>query len=259
MDPQSGIRTVIANSFYAKHNVDVLAIIETHRKQTKRTEEESIQKPTTMYNGRKFGQYPATIRHCDLCPPGPPVLCVRQFGSQWLCKQGSAHGVTPYTPRHRDYRNPIDMGYLDVDPPQSNPRSTMTFKELMVHDSFDNILFDIEDLTQEQEEQRKQEQVDVNLAKLPTSLRQLLVDLGFVPGVYEVTAQEMQKAWESATEVGYLDSLQLSYYANNSEKLKTVRMEALKLLHSYSLDLLTKQKRFKGNKINMYLLVHHMN
>jgi hypothetical protein len=118
MDPQSGIRTVIANSFYAKHNVDVLAIIETHREQTKRKEGESIEKPTTMHNGRKFGQYPATIRHCDLCPPGPPVLCVRQFGSQWLCMRGSStSGGRLGHKCHRDCHSQIDMGYLDEEPP----------------------------------------------------------------------------------------------------------------------------------------------
>jgi hypothetical protein len=64
--------------------------------------------------------------------------------------------------------------------------------------------------------------------------------------LYEVTAQEMQKAWESATETGYLDSLQLSKCANNSEKLKTVRMESLQLLHSYNLHLSTKRKAIQG-------------
>jgi hypothetical protein len=257
MDQQSGIRTVVANSFYAKHNVDVLAVIANHRKQT-RTEQTggSIEQPTTIYNARKFGQYPATMRNCDLCPPGPAVLCVRQFGSQWRCMHGSARGLKPHTPRHRDYHNPIDMGYLDVDPPPSNLRSTMTLEELCEHDSFDNTML-IEDVKQGEEEEEQEEehqQVHINLKKLPASHRQLIADLGFVPGVYEVTAQEMKKAWISAVEVKYLKSLQLSHCANDGKHMRSVRKIAHKLLANSKLQMQTRGGRVTGKRVNTFVI-----
>jgi hypothetical protein len=82
----------------------------------------------------------------------------------------------------------------------------------------------------------------------------LITDLGFGPGVYEVTAEQMQKAWLNAVVVGYLESLQLLKCANNSEKLKTVRRVAMDMLHSYDLDLYSKQKWCNGKKINIYFL-----
>jgi hypothetical protein len=81
----TGMPTIMADSFYAKHNVDVLAVIANRRKQV-RIPLVLRKQPTATHNGRKFGQYPATVRNCDMCLPGsPPVLCVRQFGAQWLC------------------------------------------------------------------------------------------------------------------------------------------------------------------------------
>jgi hypothetical protein len=137
------MRTIVANSFYARHNVDVLAVIANHREQTL-IEREPVAPSSTTHNGRKFGQYPVTMRNCDLCPPGgAPVPCVRQFGSQWRCTHAaknilhlldtavstqdrvSSDATRAWTRRfgrkcHRDYNNQIDVGYLDEEPPPSN-------------------------------------------------------------------------------------------------------------------------------------------
>jgi uncharacterized protein (DUF433 family) len=258
----TGIRTIVANSFYAKHNVDVLAVIANHRQQTYKP---PLEPPTATHNGRKFGQYPAMMRNCDMClPGGPPVLCVRQFGTQWRCMYSSAPGVKPHTPRHRDFHNQIDMGYLDVEPPPSNSKSLMTLQELCEHDSVANtntMLIDDRKEEENEPEQRQQQEieedrtrVDENWARLPTHYRQLLVHLGFAFGVYKVTGQEMQEAWETATEVGYLDLLQLPYCANNSAKLKTVRVQVLQLVHDYNLNLETKRVWTHGKNVNVYIL-----
>jgi hypothetical protein len=126
------MRAIVANSFYANHKVDVLAVIANRREQV-RVPLVLRQQPSSTYNGRKFGQYPATVRNCDRCHPGsPPVLCVRQFGTQWLCvdREPGEGGLDLDTPCHRDYRNPISVGYLDVDPPPSSSRSLMPVDEL---------------------------------------------------------------------------------------------------------------------------------
>jgi hypothetical protein len=99
----TGLRAIVANSFWGDHNVDVGAVIRQHREQTRVARGEP-EKAVTSHQGRAFGQLPVRVRHCDLCPPGSPAVdCVRQFGTQWLCME-LPPGAAPLASCHRNYQ-----------------------------------------------------------------------------------------------------------------------------------------------------------
>jgi hypothetical protein len=184
------------------------------------------------------------VRMCECfrCPTSRPATeCVRQNGTEWLCSQPDLSlGVAGRC--HRNYRTPIDTGYLDEEIPNDERKDAMIIEE-------------IEDESETAEEQKLQDilrVVDTQLATLPDTHRQLLKDMGFITGVYEVTADQMKQSWKSALDVDYLVSLELEHCAHNIQKLNTVRKVAVKLLHNSNLDMSMQQKRDKGAKVVRY-------
>ena len=133
-DPQK--YSLVANSFWEKHKVDVMAVVKQHREQTRGVRND--RRRTTTHNGRPFGQYQARMRRCDMCPPGSSaVYCVRQFGSQWLCMKPGSGTLTQC---HPDFHTPIDVGYLDLDLP-SSPETQMNIEEILATRSAPLLLY----------------------------------------------------------------------------------------------------------------------
>jgi hypothetical protein len=237
VDPSTGMRDVVANSFYGKHNVDVLAVIAQHREQT-RVPPGQMEHPTTTHNGRKFGQYPAMLRHCDMClPGGPQVQCVRQFGAQWLCMAC------------RDYRTAIDVGYLDVEPPPNNPESVMTVEEIFANDlALHSTAVDQEEEEVDRKHAGGGEQEHIMrlvLSDLPPVVLRLLHDLGFVAPRFTVTSVEMRFAWENAVGMEYLARIDQKYgselagMARRGDLMKSMRPVVFKIALQCGLRVVT--------------------
>jgi hypothetical protein len=237
---ESTARQLVPNGFWKTHKIDAIQVGLAHRLRVQTQLQKGVSvhfDVPLMREGRPYGVLKEKKRKCFRCPTSrPEIMCVRQNGTGWLCSHPDL-SIGAASRCHRDYHIPIDTGYLDIEIPNDEREDAMS----------------VEEVNDEEEEEKYQEVLN-NLAKLPTPHQHLLADLGFVSGVYEVTTQQMQKAWESATEVDYLEALQLSECARNSIKLKTVRREALKLLHRCNLVINTKRKWSKGNNVNIYLL-----
>jgi hypothetical protein len=229
---KSTTHQLVANSFWKKHEIDVVQLALSHRLCAQDVLKEDV--PLT-YNGRPYGVLKEALRKCCMCPPSrPETPCVRQNGTQWLCSSADLT-LDVANKCHRNYHLAIDTGYLDVDVPNDERKDAMVIEEI-------------------NDEEQERLEIDNKLAALLPEHRQLLTDLGFVPGVYEVTTSQMEEAWTNVVDVTYLKSLDLSHCANNSKKLKTVRRAATKSLDLYGLSISMQQKRSRGKMMCTYVL-----
>jgi hypothetical protein len=239
----------VANAFWKTHGIDVVQVGLAHRLRTRKREDEP-RKPVDsipiMHNDRPYGVLAERMRKCFRCPTSRPATeCVRQNGTEWLCSAPDRSDGNTVSVCHRDFYTPIDTGYLDVEIPNDERDDAMSIEEIQD---------DAEETEEEATERVRCQNINKNLAGLPVPHRQLLADLGFVDGVYEVTTDQMEQAWSSASDINYLEPLKLSQYAHNKNRLKTVRMEALKLLHSWDLDFKRKQHKYKGKRCSRYTI-----
>ena len=168
-------------------------------------------------------------------------MCVRQNGKEWLCSDADLKGDGVSSRCHRDYKTPIDTGYLDEVIPDDERKDGMVIEE-------------IKEDEEEEHERARLQIVEDKLALLPASHRQLLADLGFGQGVYTVISEQMKQAWETATDVTYLESLQLGPYVHDSTKLNSVRKVASMLLRHCNISLKSTQQRCSGVRVYIYTL-----
>jgi hypothetical protein len=150
---------------------------------------------------------------------------------------------------HRNYHTPIDTGFLDEEIPDDERKDAMMIEEIK-----DDAQEEDNKEENQQEEQRLQA-LQNNWASLPATHRQLLTELGFVHGAYEVTDEQMQASWVSCTAVEYLTSLNLSHLANRGNKLKTVRKATNKLLQRYNLRIEMRRRVTKGKTVSTCVVV----
>jgi hypothetical protein len=220
-----------ANGFWKAHRIDVLQVGLSHRTRTR----QQVKDAAIIYDGRPYGVLEQKMRKCFRCAASrPATMCVRQK-VKWVCMSpDGAAGVC-----HRDFYTPIDTGYLDVEIANDKLEDAMIIEE-------------IKDDPQEEEQHAKRQAVDNSLAKLTAPNRQLLADLGFVQGVYQVDTDQMGQTWNSAVDVLYLKSLDLWHCRHRVEKLKTVRKAATKLLQECNLRLSAKQKKCDGKQVSTY-------
>jgi hypothetical protein len=217
---------LVANGFWKTHGVDVLQVGLSHRVRTQRQLKEeaaTFLDVPLMHNGRSYGVLQERVRKCFRCPTSRPATrCVRQNGSEWLCSSPDT-GVASTC--HRDYYTPIDTGYLDVEIPNDTRADDMVIEELKDDDNED------------QDEAKKLQAVQKKLESLPATHRQLLTDLGFVPGTYQVTAEQVQASWEGITNKEYLKALQMSHLVKEGNGMRKVRQEVNNLLKCFALQL----------------------
>jgi hypothetical protein len=239
------IHKLVPNGFWKAHRIDVVQVGLAHRLRTSTGEDaphNSVYNAPIVHNDRPYGVLAERMRKCFRCPTSRSATkCVRQKGTEWLCSHPDT-SLGHASRCHRDYHISIDTGYLDVEIPNDERKDAMIIEE-------------IEDDSQTAEEQTLQDtlrMIDTQLATLPDTHRQLLEDMGYITGVYEVTADQMKQSWKSALDVDYLVSLELEHCAHNTQKLTTVRKAALKLLHNSNLDMSMQQRRDKGAKVVTY-------
>jgi hypothetical protein len=252
---------VVPNSFWGArgHSVDVMAVIELHRERTRQAATSGAAVAPATHNGRPFGQQPARLRRCDMCPPGhPAVMCVRQLGSQWLCMRPPAD-AGPLASCHRNFHLPIDVGYLDVEIP-SGAQSDLTMEEIMAADQLLHHRKACED--EEEEEKKEQEGRRPMFEGVPQAVLRLLADLGFTGAKLTVTAEEMKAAWVNAADVEYLSDVDDTYdstlvllaRARDALAMKRVRPCAFKVFNSCGLLVQTGRTRESGNRQYTYTL-----
>ena len=87
---------------------------------------------------------------------------------------------------------------------------------------------------------------------LSASLR---FQLGFVDGVCEVTANQMNQAWQNAVDVDYLEVLDLQHCAHDTHKLQSVRKKGMELLYMCNLGLSKRRKKYNGKLLSAYACV----
>jgi hypothetical protein len=232
---------LVANGFWKAHRIDVLQLGLSHRSRT----QQQVNGAAIIYNDRPYGVLEQQMRKCFRCATSrPPTMCVRQKGTEWVCMSPEpSDGVVGTC--HRDFYTAIDTGYLDVEIPNDERKDAMVIAEIQ-----DEALEEQESKEAEQRERIKQ--VQNNLARLPVAHRQLLRDLGFIPGTYEVTANQMQAAWISATDTDYLESIQLSHMTSNGEHMRSVRKLAHKLLANSHLQIVNRGGRVAGKRVNTF-------
>jgi hypothetical protein len=238
-DGEGNTRRLVTSGFWHEYDIDVAKVGMVHR--TRKHQDGHI-----VHNGRPFGVLPPLLRKCDLCPSNrPATLCVRQCGTQWLCMEPDpADGA--FARCHQGYTTPIDVGYLDMDVPNNHRDDAMV----------------IEEVEGEHKEETTEEQhtvLDV-LKRLPVTHTRLLADLGFVPGVYEVTTEQMQAAWEGV-DTDNLDSLDETYgcalrrSVSRGHCMKTVRSQMARVMEGCNIRIDAIRKRLQGKeKARLYVL-----
>jgi hypothetical protein len=239
-------RMLVPNGFWKKHKIDIVQVGLAHRQRTRTQKQDGIQSHLNVplqHEGRPYGVLKGEKRKCFKCPSDrEPIMCVRQ-NETWLCITADLRDGDVSSRCHRDYKSPIDTGYLDEVIPDDERKDGMI----------------IEEITDDEESEHEQERLQIvedKLALLPASHRQLLRDLGFAQGVYTVTSEQMKQAWEGATEVAYLESIQLGLCVHDSAKLNTVRKVASMFLRHCNLSLKSAQKRCNGVRVYIYTLCY---
>jgi hypothetical protein len=239
---------LVANGFWKVHKIDVVQVGLAHRLRTSTGEDaphNSVYSMPIMHNDRPYGVLAECMRKCFRCPTSRSATkCVRQNGTEWLCSHPDP-SLGDASRCHRDYHRSIDTGYLDVEIPNDERKDAMIIEE--IEDTS-------EQETQARELQAKLAVIQTQLATLPATHRQLLKDMGFTTGVYEVTADQMNQAWQNAVDVEYLAGLDLQHCAHNIHKLQSVRKEGVELLHLCSLNLSRKQYKDKGQRFSKYAI-----
>jgi hypothetical protein len=100
--PKAG--RLVNAGFWSKFEVDLQQVFNGHL---------GSELPNFRHDGRLFGQLRPQVHTCALCPASTPAkLCVRQFGTKWLCTPDPANRV-PGGQYHTDSKHPIDVGWLD--------------------------------------------------------------------------------------------------------------------------------------------------
>jgi hypothetical protein len=235
---------LVTSTVYKKHDIDLIQVARGSRTRAAGT----IDGPV-LHNGRPFGLMSPKVRKCDQCPTNrPATMCVRQYGTQWLCMATDPRDG--YSARcHRNYHTPIDVGYLDREVPNSDRDDAIQIEEIV-------------EQGQEERETHSQRRAAVldTAARLPPTHKKLIRDLGFVDAVCEVTAEKMQCAWEDATDVEYLkvldknDNSKLYTCAKNGDKMKQVRRMVKCILHVVDLRLVRTRRSVAGVRGFVYII-----
>jgi hypothetical protein len=209
-----------------------------------------------LHNNRPFGVIGPHMRKCDQCPSTrAESMCVRQHGNQWLCMHGNPnHGHAARS--HRDYHTPIDVGYLDVEIPNSDREDAIRLEEILPERlEYKEVENGVPPTTT-----TTTTTVTQVLSSLPEMYRNLLQDLGFIPGVLQVTGLQMQTAWESMTETEYLVMLDkqsgcvFSDYAAIGANMRLVRIMLKQVLQPTSLVIQSHRCGTRAARNYMYTL-----
>ncbi len=102
------------------------------------------------------------------------------------------------------------------------------------------------------------------VSHLPATTRLLLRDIGFAQDPFQIHGTEMLRAWEGATDIGYLRRLdkssgkKLYRYANQSgsDVMRSVRRKVATVLKTVQLQIVRTRVLLNGKKISMYHLVY---
>jgi hypothetical protein len=239
---------LVTSTLWNKYNVDLLQVAMDHRTR----DLESDDGGHVLHNNRPFGVIGPQMRKCDQCPSTrAESMCVRQHGNQWLCMHGDPnHGYAARS--HRDYHTAIDVGYLDVEIPNSDRDDAIRIEEILPER--------LEYKGVDNGAPQTTTTVAQALSGLPEMYRHLLRDLGFGPGVLQVDGQQMQTAWESMTESDYLLTLDkeckctLYHYANIGDDMKCIRKMAKQVLQTTPLGIQAHRSGTRAARSYIYTL-----